>query len=550
MSHTEKMQQAVEQIDRLLTKRLTENLGPGLALALTTKDGLIASRAYGEANTYSGEPVTERTLFQIGSITKHFTAVACLKLHERGRLDVQAPVTDVLDWFEVQSEFDTPVTFHHLLTHTSGLIMMIDTVPSSWAQTWMLRDTVLGFEPGSKFSYSNVGYNVLQCAIQSITGMSLDASLRELIFEPLGMEETYGEIRNGHYDRMARGHKLSAHDDRPVSRPERQTVVNWYELSEGCGSVVTTATDLARFLRMELNGGRADDGSVFLKPESFEMLTHPYIEMPHFFPNSMQGYGVLIEQSEETNEHRRIIGGGENLGYEAAMYGDLDAGLGVVLFCNSYDIPWRETRWILSVLLSAAEGRELPEWPHGTPQEPTLLGETAAEYVGHYESGDRSFDIADADGRLRLSADGETTILERIWGDAFIASLPGFDHAMLSFGRNDEGTVVEAFQLGDWYRNDAYDGPETYDRSPDWGAYAGQYRAFGLFVNSLRFFVRKGMLMCQSYGGYSEEPMTDLGDGVFRFGDETSPHRATFDWPAGGKTLRCRVSDGDFYRVE
>jgi len=101
-------------------------------LALTTKDELIATRVYGVANADSAEPVTERTLFQIGSITKHFTATACLRLHEQGRLDLHGPVADVLDWFEVQSAFDAPVTIHHLLTHTSGLIMMIDTNPSSW----------------------------------------------------------------------------------------------------------------------------------------------------------------------------------------------------------------------------------------------------------------------------------------------------------------------------------------------------------------------------------------------------------------------------------
>ena len=542
--------EAIERIDGLLKSRLDGSLGPGLSLALTTKDELLAARVYGVANADSAEPVTERTLFQIGSITKHFTAIACLRLAEQGRLDVNAPVTDVLDWFEVQSQCDTPVTIHHLLTHTSGLIMMMDSNPSSWGQTWALRETDLGFEPGAKFSYSNVGYNVLQCVIQTITGLGFDAALRELIFEPLGMEETYGEIRSGLYDRMAKGHKYSAHDDRPVPRPERQTVVNWYELSEGCGSVVTTPTDLARFLRMLLSGGRAEGGREFLQPSTFEMMIRPYIEMQGFFPGTMQGYGLLIEQSEDTKDHRRIIGGGENLGYEAAMYGDLDAGVGVVLFCNSYDIPWQETRWILRVLIAATDGDELPAWPHGDAPDLTLIGAKAAEYVGSYRSDHRTFDINAIEGRLQLTSAGQTAVLERIWGDRFIVPHPDFDHAMLVFGRNDEKEVVEAFQLGDWYRSEAYDGPESFVYPAGWDTYVGQYRALGVFVNSLRFFVRKGDFMCQSYGGYGENVLTELGDGVFRAGDETSPHRMTFDWLADGRTLRCRASDGSFYRVE
>jgi CubicO group peptidase (beta-lactamase class C family) len=550
MTSHDRYQPAIQQIDELLTQRHAEGLGPGLSLALTTNDDLLATRTYGVANADSREPVTERTLFQIGSITKHFTAAACLRLHEQGRLDVNAPVTEVLDWFEVKSRFAASMTIHHLLTHTSGMIMMMDCYPSSWWQTWALRDTELGFEPGAKFSYSNVGYNVLQCMIQTITGLSFDASLRELVLEPLEMRESFGEIRNGLYDRMAKGHKYSAHDDRPVPRPIKQTVVNWYELSEGCATAVTTPTDLARFLRMLLNGGRADDGSEFLNPSTFKMMTHPWVEMQGFFPGTMQGYGVLIEQSEDTNDHRRIIGGGENLGFEAAMYGDFDAGVGVILFCNSFDVPWQETRWLLDTLVAASRGEEPPRLPELRPLFPQPLGEKASEYVGSYRSDDRTFTITDEDGHLSLASDGTTARLEPIWGDSFLATHSDFDHAMLSFGRNEERQVVEAFQLGDWYRNEAYEGPESYDVPAEWDAYVGHYRAFGVLVGSLKFFVRKGQLICQSFGGYADNALTDLGNGTFRVGDETSPHRMTFDSIADSRALRCRASDGDLYRVE
>ena len=550
MTNHDRFRSTVERIDELLTRRHAEGLGPGVSLALTTNEELLATRTYGVVNADSGEPVTERTLFQIGSITKQFTAAACLRLHEQGRLDVNAPVTDVLDWFEVRSRFETPVTIHHLLTHTSGMIMMMDCCPSSWWQTWALRDTEPGFEPGSKFSYSNVGYNVLQCAIQTITGSSFDASLRELVFEPLEMRESFGEIRNGLYDRMAKGHKYSAHDDRPVSRPQKQIVVNWYELSEGCASVVTTPAELARFLRMLLNGGRADGGSEFLRPGTFELMTHPHAEMPGFFPGTSQGYGVLIEQSEDTGGRRRVLGGGENLGFEAALYGDIDAGVGVVLFCNSFDVPWQETRWILDALVAGSRDEEPPQLPELRPLFPQPMGDKAPDYAGTYRADARSFTVTAKDGRLSLASDGTTARLEPIRGDGFLTDHPGFDHAMLTFARDEDGTVVEAFHLGDWYRTEAYKGPESFDYPSEWDAYVGHYRAFGVLVGSLKFFVRKGQLICQSFGGYADSPLADVGGGTFRIGDETSPHRMTFDSLADGRALRCRASDGDFYRVE
>jgi len=549
MTHSQAIHEAVDQIDRLMKHRVGTTLGPGLSLALTTKDEPVAVRSYGVANADSGEPVTDRTLFQIGSITKHFTAAACMRLHERGKIAFDAPVTDYLPWFEVKSRFKTPVTIHHLLTHTAGLVMMIDSYPWSLWQTWLLRDTELGFEPGARHSYSNVGYNVLQCVIQKITGQSFDDALRELVFAPLGMQESYGEIQNGLHDRLAKGHKYSAHDDRPVPRPNKQTVVNWFEMSAGCASVVTTSTDLARFLRMLLRGGRADDGSSFLSAESFKTMTQPHAKMEGFFEGTTQGYGLLIERSEVTGGHPRVIGGGENLGFEATMYGDLDAGLGVIVFNNSFDVPWTETRWMLDTLLAASAGARLPEWTE-KPGGSALSAEEAAAFVGSYRREGRSFNVEAADGGLCIKAGRKTAALERIWGDWFLTTHPAFDHAALTFGRDEEGHVVEAFQLGDWYRNGAYRGPETYETPQEWNTYVGRYRTFGVFLNSLKVFVRKGRLLVQSYGGYGESPLTDLGGGVFRAGDESSPERVRFDCIADGRALRCRASGSDYYRVE
>ena len=101
MIHSKAMNEAVDRVDRLMKRRVGTELGPGLSLALTTKDELVAVRSYGVANADSREPVTDSTLFQIGSITKHFTAAACMRLHEQGKLAFDAPVTDYLPWLSL-----------------------------------------------------------------------------------------------------------------------------------------------------------------------------------------------------------------------------------------------------------------------------------------------------------------------------------------------------------------------------------------------------------------------------------------------------------------
>lgn len=541
---------AVDAIDRMLAERHRQGFGPGLSLALTTRDGLVATRTYGVANADRGDPVTERTLFQIGSITKHFTAAACLRLVEVGRLHLSAPATDYLAWFKVGSRFSTPITLHHLLTHTAGLVMMMDSYPSSWAQVWMLRETELGFEPGARFSYSNVGYNVLQCVIQTVTGLSFDAALRELVFAPLGMDETWGEVFWELYPRLADGHKFSSVDDHPVPRPEKQAVVNRYRVSQGCASVVTTAADLAKFLRMLLRGGSADDGAAFLSDESFAAMLRPHVPFEGFFEGTTQGYGLLVEQSDAVGGHRRVIGGGENLGFEAIMYGDIEAGVGVVLFCNSFDVAWAEARWCLDALIAAADGRELPSAPAFKPLFEERLGERAKDYVGTYTSIERSFTISEEDGDLRLSTPGASALLKLLWRDSFICPVVGFDRGMLSFSRDEAGRVFEAVQLGDVYARDAQPASNRPQLPAEWNAYVGHYRSFGSLVTNLRIFARRGQLWCQMWSGYGEEPLTDLGGGRFRRGGKTSPETYTFDWIADGKALRCRASGCDFYRVE
>lgn len=546
----ERFEPTIAAIDRMLARRHEQGLGPGLSLALTTRDRLLTTRVYGVCNADGGNPVSEETLFQIGSITKHFTAAACLRLVEQRRLDLESPVTRYLDWFRVRSRFPTAVTLHHLLTHTAGLVMMMDSYPSSWAQAWALRDTDLGFEPGTRLSYSNVGYNLLQCVIQTVTDLTFDAALRELVFQPLGMGESWGEILGDLYPRLADGHKYSVHDDRPVPRPVRQTVVNRHPVSQGCMSVVTTPTDLAKFLRMLLRGGRDDGGAAFLSEASFTNMLHPHAVFEGFFEGMTQGYGVLVERSDATRGRQRVVGGGENLGFEATMYGDIEMGVGVILFCNSFDVPWAETRWSLNALVAAAEGAELPAPPALKPLSGERLGSRAGEYIGTYHSSKGAFSISEEAGTLRFRSKDDHGILEPLWQDCFAVPVMGFDRAMLQFQRDENGRVLKAVHLGDMYARDAAPSAESPRVPQEWDAYVGHYRSFGTIMTNFRFFVRDSRLWCQMYSGYGEEPLTELGDRRFRRGGETSPETVQFDWLADGRALRCRISGCDFYRVD
>src|SRR5213594_2471361 len=109
----------VAHVRRFVELHLPAIQSPGVAIGLTSRDDPIGVVTVGHANLPAREPVRPEHRFQIGSISKSFTAIALLQEHEARRLDLHAPVTEYLPWFEVRSP-SGPITLHHLLTHTAG----------------------------------------------------------------------------------------------------------------------------------------------------------------------------------------------------------------------------------------------------------------------------------------------------------------------------------------------------------------------------------------------------------------------------------------------
>src|SRR5690606_12585613 len=138
------------------------------SLALVDRRGLITARTYGYANLDRHTPVEPDTRFQVGSISKSFTALALMQLADSGRFDPQRPVSAYLPWFTPANRF-APITGHHLLTHTSGLPADRDDVPSSRAQAYLVRERTVATPPGTHWAYSNIGYQVLGALLEILT---------------------------------------------------------------------------------------------------------------------------------------------------------------------------------------------------------------------------------------------------------------------------------------------------------------------------------------------------------------------------------------------
>ncbi len=186
------------QIDALLAKKYADD-GPGGAILVSQKGKIIYQKGFGKASLELNVNNTPNSVFEIGSITKQFTAVAILMLEEQGKLSTNDPITRFLPDFPMQGKV---ITIHQLLTHTAGIANYTD--QQEWAQEWrtdmtvdqvlaLFKDLPLDFTPGEKWNYSNSGYILLGAIIEKVSGMSYEEFIESRIFKPAGMaHSSYG----------------------------------------------------------------------------------------------------------------------------------------------------------------------------------------------------------------------------------------------------------------------------------------------------------------------------------------------------------------------
>jgi D-alanyl-D-alanine carboxypeptidase len=514
---------------RAYVEELLELQGlPGLSLAVTDRNGMLASESFGYADLAARTPVAHTTLFEIGSIGKTFTSVALLQLREEGLVDLDAPVTAYLPWFEIRSKHE-PFTLDHLLTHTAGIVEGPDLSSDSRFDVWALRDGETGPPPGKHFHYSNVGYRIIGCVLEDVTGKPYPQIVRERILDPLGLAAAEAAITTETRKRLAVGYDRW-YDDRPARRQDPFVPAPWVETGTADGALATAAEDLAVFLRVFLNGGKR-----LLSSESFELMSRPVAEIGDGWS---YGYGLYVG----TKDGRNLFGhGGSMPGFASAMLGDPEAGLGAAVLINSTDIGDLAEE-VARAALSLHGGSEAP------PELPDPLAvEDAGEFEGRY-SGAHDLTLATEGERLILEHAGARIPLEPRGKDRFLVDHPDFGLYLLVFER-DGDAVAEAWHGPNRYRREGAAAPSYGEAPRSWSAYTGHYLAYNPWLSNFRVVLRGDRLVLAWPWG-PEEALAPLDDGSFRIGEEEwSPERLRFDALLDGEALRANRSGCDYYRV-
>jgi len=537
----DRFQAAYQRLDEYIARHMAEVGAPGMTLALADRKGLLRASEYGFADVKAGIKVSPQTLFEIGSISKSFVAIVVLQLAEEGKLDLNKPVTSYLPWLKIESKF-SPFTTHHLLSHTSGL--------SGVPLLLRTAGTTLGvsFEPGTKWVYSNVGYDLLGFLIEAVDKKPFADAMRQRVFNPLGMNSSSPVISNEIRERLAVGY-APLQSDRPFPIRGKLGEAPWIEVPEAAGSIAATASDMGNYLQMLLNNGAGPKGQV-LSEKSFALFTKPVIKSPFRGEDASYAYGLWVS---ETNVHKLLRHTGGMVAFSSVMYADTTDGLAAFASVNAARLPggYRPipvVRYALALLGAASAGQELPAAPPPLPL-PTLV-KNAADYAGTFTL--QSSSVPSDEKKLVLISEGEQLILQHAGSrvalesagrDTFLVKHPDFELFTLRFGR-EKDVVTEVFHGSSWWTNERYSGSKKFEYPKGWDAFTGHFHSDSPWYGSVRIVIRKGQMLI---GG--DQGLVEVSSGVFRFDDDTGVDRVTFDIIIDGRAIHANFAGVDFYRA-
>ena len=311
-------------LDAFAEQFLREMNAPGMTLVLADREAVRRVVTYGYGDLEARRRVREDELFQIGSISKSFVALALLQLRDEGKLDLQRPIVEYLPWMRIDSTF-APITVHHLLTHTTGLPGAGDIF--QWDPELA---HLAAYAPGEHFHYNNAMYDLLGILAWTLDGRELPELLRERILRPVGMGSSEPVITADIRERLARNYSPFL-ADRPFPRDGRLSEAPFVFATGGAGSIAATAADMGQYVRMIANHGQLGAARL-LSEDGFTRFSSPQIEAAAFGPGAHYGYGIAVD-TLDGNRLLRHTGG--MVSFMSALMVDIDDGVGAFASINA-----------------------------------------------------------------------------------------------------------------------------------------------------------------------------------------------------------------------
>ncbi len=387
---------------------------PALSIALVDDQRIVWARGFGFADPQTKAPATADTVYRVGSVSKLFTDLAIMQLVERGALDLDAPITKVLPDFKPANPFGKEITLRQMMAHRSGLVReppvgnyFDDTLPPLEKMVESLNKTELVYAPETKTKYSNAAIATVGFVLEQTQKQPFPRYLQRALLAPMDMEHSSFEPDPAITKDLAKA--------RMWTYPGREFPAPTFELGMApAGSMYSTVADLGRFLSVLFAKGKGPHGEI-VQPQTLEQMWAPQFVKP----GEKRGFGIGFF-IDELEGKRRIGHGGAIYGFATELAALPEEKLGVAVIASRDVVNAVTTRIAneaLRLMLTARAGKPLPAIEETAALDPAK----ARKLAGRWQSGDKTLDLYQRDGRLFvLQGKGGFRVELRAQGDALM----------------------------------------------------------------------------------------------------------------------------------
>src|SRR5689334_5833258 len=337
-AQTVNVDRVVAELEPEIQRMMLAGNIPSCSVALISGDKVIWTNAYGYTNLWARTPAAPNSVYLIGSTFKAMSTIALLQQMEQGKFKLDDPVNNYLTDFKIQGEDPQhPITFRHLLTHTSGLPgdfgafpVWGDTVPPS-LNDYLSKSLKVTRAPLVKVEYSNMAYTLVAYLVQKFSGVPYKQYIQEHIFTPLEMDSTAFEPRPDMEERLSIPYVIDEKTHAQVGAVRVKASV-W-----PAGIVYGTVLNQANWLIANLNGGVFKGKRLISEATLDQMFTRQYDQfkggIEGIWGNETAGFG-LTWWTEVRDSDRYIAHSGSVGGYTAFLLGNRDRKFGFAIMTN------------------------------------------------------------------------------------------------------------------------------------------------------------------------------------------------------------------------
>ncbi len=481
---------------------------PGLSIAIVDGDKTIWSKGFGLTDISKRQPVNGSTLFSVQSISKTYTTIGFLRAVERGEIRFDDKLVRHYPTFIAKTRYGgdeiQKITFRHLLSHWAGFPHEAplggnydDRYSTFNEHIESLSDSWMKARVGSRYSYSNVGIDLVGYALQRVSKKPFEQYMKTEVLEPLGMKDStfsFSEARGS--KNFAQGHIEGK--PVPVMRVPMQP----------SGGMYSTADDLAKFIVFALNQGKINNRQ-FIAEKNLDEISEIHFPLK----NQTGGYGLGMEIGQIYGS-KLLRHGGSGYGYSTMQAWLPEYNIGVVVLANAGDIGFSDelAHEVLRKMVEIKNPSTVSKIKDNNQSKSFApeSGNSLKKFEGNYKTYGQVVGILTENNHLVLRRGNSKTILKRIGVNSFATE--NGEALDFKFGKN--GQILSVLSIGaggvdTWFLNDRKDDTKG-DFRPEWNKYLGPYR-IGAYGNEFTTTIseKNGYLISSRNSGTKLIPFKD-----------------------------------------